>query len=83
MIFANKEIDFKAPYPRIPIYEAIKKYTNFDISSMDVIELRKTAKNLDVEIDNSMGKGKIIDAILVKNVRNISHNLPLLIIQKK
>ena len=63
VIFANKEIDFKAPYPRIPIYEAIKKYTNFDISSMDVIELRKTAKNLDVEIDNSMGKGKIIDAI--------------------
>ena len=63
VIFANKQIDFKAPYPRIPIYEAIKKYTNFDISNMDINELGKTAKHLGVEIDNSMGKGKIIDAI--------------------
>ena len=63
VIFANEEIDFKPPYPRVPIYDAIKKYTGFDISRMDIIELRKTAKNLGVEIDNSMGKGKIIDAI--------------------
>lgn len=63
VIFANKKIDFKPPYPRVPIYEAIKKYTSFDISRMNIIELRKTAKNLGVEIDNSMGKGKIIDAI--------------------
>ena len=63
VIFANEEIDFKPPYPRVPIYEAIKKYTGFDISRMDITELRKTAKNLGVEIDNSMGKGKIIDAI--------------------
>ena len=63
VIFANKQIDFKAPYPRVPLYEAIKKYTNFDISNMDINELGKTAKHLGVEIDNSMGKGKIIDAI--------------------
>ena len=63
VIFANKQIDFKAPYPRVPIYEAIKKYTNFDISNMDINELGETAKHLGVEIDNSMGKGKIIDAI--------------------
>ena len=63
VIFANEEIDFKPPYPRVSIYDAIKKYTGFDISRMDIIELRKTAKNLGVEIDNSMGKGKIIDAI--------------------
>tara|TARA_A100001011_G_scaffold279552_1_gene289493 strand:- start:4394 stop:6079 length:1686 start_codon:yes stop_codon:yes gene_type:complete len=63
VIFANKQIDFKAPYPRVPIYEAIKKYTNFDISNMDINELGKTAKHLGVEIDSSMGKGKIIDAI--------------------
>jgi len=63
VIFANEEIDFKPPYTRVPIYEAIKRYTSFDISRMDIIELRKTAKNLGVEIDNSMGKGKIIDAI--------------------
>ena len=61
--FGDKKIDFKAPYPRVPIYEAIKKYTNFDISNMDIIELRTTAKNLGVEIDNSMGKGKIIDEV--------------------
>ena len=63
VIFANEEIDFKPPYPRVPIYEAIKKYTSFDISKMDIIELRKTAKKLGVETDDSMGKGKIIDAI--------------------
>ena len=63
VIFENEEIDFKPPYPRVPIYEAIKKYTSFDISKMDIIELRKTAKKLGVEIDDSMGKGKIIDAI--------------------
>ncbi len=63
VIFANEEIDFKPPYPRVPIYEAIKKYTSFDISKMDIIELRKTAKKLGVETDESMGKGKIIDAI--------------------
>ena len=63
VIFANEEIDFKPPYPRVSIYDAIKKYTSFDISRMDIIELRKTAKSLGVEIDNSMGKGKIIDAI--------------------
>ena len=63
VIFSNEEIDFKPPYPRVPIYEAIKKYTSFDISKMDIIELRKTAKKLAVETDESMGKGKIIDAI--------------------
>ncbi len=63
VIFSNEEIDFKPPYPRVPIYEAIKKYTSFDISKMDIIELRKTAKKLGVETDESMGKGKIIDAI--------------------
>ena len=63
VIFANKEIDFKAPYPRVPIYEAINEYTNLDISNMGVIELSEAAKSLGIEIDNSMGKGKIIDAI--------------------
>ena len=63
VIFANEEIDFKPPYPRVSIYDAIKKYTGFDISKMDIIELRKTAKKLGVETDDSMGKGKIIDAI--------------------
>ena len=59
----NNDVDFKAPYERISIYEAIKKFTGIDISKMEENMLRKTAKDLNVEIDDSMGKGKIIDSI--------------------
>ena len=59
----NEEINFKAPYERISIYAAIKKFTGIDISEMDESAIRKTAKDLNVEIDNTMGKGKIIDSI--------------------
>jgi len=59
----NNDVDFKAPYERISIYDAIKKFTGIDISKMEENMLRKTAKNLNVEIDDSMGKGKIIDSI--------------------
>ena len=59
----DKLIDFKAPYQRISIYKAIEKYTGIDISTMDEALLRQTANDLDVEIDNTMGKGKIIDSI--------------------
>ena len=59
----NEEINFKAPYERISIYGAIKKFTGIDISEMDESALRKTAKDLNVEVDNTMGKGKIIDSI--------------------
>lgn len=61
--FGQYEIDFKAPYPRITMAEAIKTYTGFDISGKSESELREAAKNLDVEIDETMGKGKIIDEI--------------------
>ncbi|MEC8635985.1 MAG: lysine--tRNA ligase [Bacteroidota bacterium] len=56
-------IDFKAPYPRIPILEAIKNYTGIDISEMDESQLRETAKNLGLEVNNTMGEGKLIDEI--------------------
>jgi len=59
----NNDIDFKAPYERISIFGAIKKFTGIDISKMEETMLRKTAKDLNVEIDDSMGKGKIIDSI--------------------
>ena len=59
----NNTIDFKAPYKRISIFGAIKKFTGIDISKMDESMLRKTAKDLKVEVDNTMGKGKIIDSI--------------------
>ena len=59
----NNTIDFKAPYERITIYDAIKKFTGIDISKMDESMLRKTAKDLNVGTDDTMGKGKIIDSI--------------------
>ena len=59
----NNIIDFKAPYEIISIFGSIKKFTGIDISKMDESMLRKTAKDLNVEIDNTMGKGKIIDSI--------------------
>ena len=59
----NNEIDFKAPYPRISIYDAIKKFSGVDISEMEENKLRETANKLNVEIDKTMGKGKIIDSI--------------------
>ncbi len=57
------EIDFKAPYKRISIYDAIKEHTGFDISSMDEEGLRNVCKQLKIETDPSMGKGKLIDEI--------------------
>ncbi len=56
-------INFKAPYKRISIYDAIKTYTGFDVSEMDEDGLRDVCKQLKIEVDNSMGKGKLIDAI--------------------
>lgn len=56
-------IDFKAPYPRIPILEAIKIHTGFDFKEMDEKQLRVSANSLGVEVDDSMGEGKLIDQI--------------------
>jgi lysyl-tRNA synthetase class 2 len=56
-------IDFKAPYPRIPILEAIKIHTGFDVKEMDEKQLRVSANSLGVEVDDSMGEGKLIDQI--------------------
>ena len=59
----EKRIDFKAPYPRIPILEAIKSHTGIDVSGMDENQLKETAKNLGLEVDDTMGEGKLIDEI--------------------
>ena len=56
-------IDFKAPYPRVPILEAIQTHTGIDVSKMDENELRKTATDLGLEVDETMGEGKLIDEI--------------------
>ena len=59
----EKSIDFKAPYERISIFGAIEKFTGIDVSKMDEPALKETAHKLGVETDNTMGKGKLIDAI--------------------
>jgi lysyl-tRNA synthetase class 2 len=56
-------IDFKAPYPRVPILKAIEIHTGIDVSNMDENTLRETAKGLGIEVDETMGVGKLIDEI--------------------
>ena len=59
----GKQIDFKAPYKRITMYDAIKEHTGFDISEMDEEGIRDVCKKLHIQVDNSMGKGKLIDEL--------------------
>ncbi len=59
----EKEINFKAPFKRISILDSIKEHTGIDVSKMSEKELFKTAKNLGIEVDETMGKGKLIDEI--------------------
>jgi len=59
----GREIDFKAPYRRITMYDAIREYTGFDISGMDEKGLREVCQKLNIHADQSMGKGKLIDEI--------------------
>ncbi|MEA2106895.1 MAG: lysine--tRNA ligase [Bacteroidota bacterium] len=59
----ENEIDFKRPWKRYTMFEAIQEFTGIDISKMNEKELAETAKKLDVEIDETMGKGKLIDEI--------------------
>ena len=56
-------IDFKAPYPRVPILKAIEIHTGIDVSNMDEVTLLDTAKGLGIEVDETMGVGKLIDEI--------------------
>jgi len=57
------EINFKAPYKRISIYDAIKEHTGTDISGMDEHQLRDVCRKQNIEVDASMGKGKLIDEL--------------------
>lgn len=56
-------IDFRRPWKRFTMYEAIQHFTGIDISEMDETQLRETCKKLHVKVDESMGKGKLIDEI--------------------
>ena len=59
----DKEIDFKRPFKRITMYEAIREHTGFDISEMDEDALREVCRKIGVETDPTMGKGKLVDEI--------------------
>ena len=61
--FDSKKISFKKPFKRITIFDAIKKYTGYDISNMQENELRDICKKMDIETTDQMGEGKLIDAI--------------------
>jgi lysyl-tRNA synthetase class 2 len=59
----DKTISFKAPFKRISIYDAIKEHTGFDVSRMNEEQLRSVCQQLHIHVDNTMGKGKLIDEI--------------------
>ena len=59
----GKVISFKAPFRRLPILDAIKEKTGYDLYPMTEDEIREVAKKLDIEVDETMGKGKLIDEI--------------------
>ncbi|SCX91089.1 lysyl-tRNA synthetase, class II [Nonlabens sp. Hel1_33_55] len=61
--FGKHEIEWKAPYPRVTMTDAIKQFTGFDITGKSEDELFAFAKAQDIDVDKSMGKGKLIDEI--------------------
>jgi len=61
--FQGKQIDFKAPYRKVPIFDAIKEYTGHDLKTKSEEEIRQVCKELKIEVDQSMGRGKLIDEI--------------------
>ena len=62
----GKTVSFKAPYRRLPILDAIKEKTGYDLNGMSEDEIREVCKKLEMEIDDTMGKGKLIDEIFGK-----------------
>tara|TARA_B110000503_G_scaffold49207_1_gene79962 strand:+ start:18544 stop:20244 length:1701 start_codon:yes stop_codon:yes gene_type:complete len=62
-VFGDHEIDFKAPYARVTMTESIRQFTGFDISDKTEDQIRAAARDMGIEVDQSMGKGKLIDEI--------------------
>ncbi|CAM1339375.1 lysine--tRNA ligase [Tenacibaculum aestuarii] len=61
--FGEHKVDFKAPYARVTMADSIKHFTGFDISGKSEDEIRKAAQDMGIEVDDTMGKGKLIDEI--------------------
>jgi len=62
-VIGDKSVDFKAPYARVPILEAIKEHTGLDLNGKTEVEVRDAAKSIGLDVDETMGKGKLIDEI--------------------
>ncbi len=60
-VFGEHKVDFKAPYARVTMADSIKHFTGFDITGKSEDELREAAKGMGIEVDDTMGKGKLID----------------------
>jgi lysyl-tRNA synthetase class 2 len=61
--FGEHKIDFRAPYPRVSMTDAIKQFTGFDITGKSEEEIRQAAKGMGIDVNDTMGKGKLIDEI--------------------
>lgn len=62
------QINFEGPYEKLTMYESIRKYTGIDVSGMTEEQLQETCKSLNIEIDASMGRGKLVDEIFSEKV---------------
>jgi len=63
VVVDGKTISFKAPFKRVTMIDSIKEHTGIDITGMDEVQLRDVCKQLDIEANDTMGKGKLIDEI--------------------
>lgn len=63
IMVGDKEIEFRAPYKRVTMYDAIKEFTGFNIAEMDEAGIRDVCRQLHIHTDEKMGKGKLIDEI--------------------
>ncbi len=64
----ENEINFAGPYEKLTMYESIEKYTGIDVSAMSEEELKATCKSFNIEVDDSMGRGKLIDELFSEKV---------------
>ncbi len=62
------EINFAGPYEKLTMYESIEKYTGIDVSNLSEEEIKATCKSLNIEVDDSMGRGKLIDELFSEKV---------------
>jgi len=64
----ENDINFAGPYEKLSMYESIQKYTGIDVSEMTELQLQEVCKQLNIEIDSTMGRGKLIDEIFSEKV---------------